>query len=72
MSNGLLLRADLHTLFDLGQIAIDVDSLSVLVSPSLSGTLYAALEGCPLHQPRDPLARPNPIALSAHRAWAKL
>src|ERR1017187_444750 len=71
-SNGILLRADLHTLFDQGLIAIDQESMSVLAGPSLSGTIYTSLAGKPIYQPLDPKARPSPIALAAHRAWAKL
>lgn len=36
-SNGLLLRADLHTLFDLNLIAIDPEEMTVLIAPSLRG-----------------------------------
>ncbi len=71
-SNGLLLRADLHTLFDLGLIAIDGETMSVLVSPSLAGTLYSNLAGTQIALPLEPDARPSPIALAAHRSWAKL
>lgn len=45
VSNGLLLRTDIHTLFDLRLIAIDPDTLTVLVSPELDGTDYAQLRG---------------------------
>jgi hypothetical protein len=36
VQNGLLLRADLHTLFDLDLLWIDPDTLSVLVAPLLA------------------------------------
>ena len=32
-ANGLLLRTDLHTLFDLRMVAVDVDTMTLLVSP---------------------------------------
>lgn len=38
VNNGLLLRADVHTLFDLGLIAIEPQTLIVRVSPELAGT----------------------------------
>jgi putative restriction endonuclease len=38
VQNGLLLRADVHTLFDLGLIAVEPDPLEVLVTPSVVGT----------------------------------
>lgn len=43
-SNGLLLRADIHTLFDLHLIAIDADG-RVAVSRTLEGTEYAQYHG---------------------------
>jgi len=45
ISNGLLLRGDLHTLFDLGMLAVDPNSLKILVSQRLSGTEYEVLRG---------------------------
>ena len=38
--NGLLLRADVHTLFDSGLIAVDVKNMTVLVDKSLEGSEY--------------------------------
>jgi putative restriction endonuclease len=47
--NGLLLRADIHTLFDLDLMSIDPDSLTVRVAPALKvDTGYAAMHGKPL------------------------
>lgn len=43
LSNGLLLRADLHTLFDLFLFTIDPQSLVVLLSPDLEKTCYVDL-----------------------------
>ena len=42
VSNGLLLRADIHTLFDLGLVAICPDTLRVALVPSLRVDLYDA------------------------------
>jgi len=44
VTNGLLLRADIHTLFDIGLIAID-EGFKVLISPNLDRTEYSALRG---------------------------
>ncbi|MBI2297907.1 MAG: HNH endonuclease [Armatimonadetes bacterium] len=41
-TNGLLLRADLHALFDVGLLAIDPVGMAVLLSPALDVTSYAA------------------------------
>jgi len=40
LENGLLLRADIHTLFDLGLITINSDNMKIVISPQLEGTLY--------------------------------
>lgn len=40
LENGLLLRADIHTLFDLGLITIEPNKMTILVSPELEGTTY--------------------------------
>lgn len=44
-ANGLLLRADIHKLFDRHLISIHPDDLTVRVSATLAGTDYAAYEG---------------------------
>lgn len=71
-SNGILLRSDLHTLFDLGLIAIDAATLSLKISASLLATPYGSLAGRPVRVPSDPSARPNVAALEHHRAWSGL
>ena len=45
LRNGLLLRADIHTLFDLGLLKITPESLEVRIMNPLAGTSYAALDG---------------------------
>jgi hypothetical protein len=66
-ANGLLLRTDLHTLFDLKLLAIDVATMTVLVSPSLVGTCYEEYRGRSIEVPGDPSRRPNREALEQHR-----
>jgi putative restriction endonuclease len=44
-SNGLLLRADIHTLFDLDLIKINPDSLQVEITATLVGSSYEFLDG---------------------------
>jgi hypothetical protein len=48
VQNGLLLRADLHTLFDLDLFWIDPDTRKVKLAPQLAGGYYKWLEGKPL------------------------
>nr|WP_312250281.1 HNH endonuclease [Stenotrophomonas geniculata] len=43
--NGLLLRADVHTLFDLYLIAINPGSLRIAVAPALQQSAYFELDG---------------------------
>ena len=69
VSNGLLLRADIHTLFDLGLIAIESDTLVVRVSPQLEGTEYGKLNGSPLRQPEQKAHRVSSEALDWH--WSQ-
>ena len=72
LSNGLLLRADLHTLFDLGLWAIDTATMTVLLAPELTKTSYSELAGRPLRVPDAPSARPSREALDTHRRWGGL
>jgi len=61
--NGILLRADLHTLFDLHLIAIDPRDCRLRVSGQLSQTAYWALDGKYVRMPKDSLARPDRDAI---------
>ena len=65
-SNGILLRADLHTLLDLGLISINPKSMKVMVSSLLDGTEYAKLEGKIIAVPKDAKLRPSAAALAEH------
>lgn len=67
-SNGLLLRADVHSLFDQGLIGIDGKSLKVLVHESLNGTEYEQFRGKTVASPKPFAYRPNKAALDEHRA----
>lgn len=64
VSNGLLLRADVHTLFDLGLLAVKPDG-SLDICSSLSGTEYTALKV--LMMPKIAANRPSADALAWHR-----
>lgn len=70
ISNGLLLRADIHTLFDLGLIAIDTKTMTVVIAPSLSNTTYKELLGKSLLLPKNKKCLPNIEALDLHRREA--
>lgn len=51
LSNGLLLRADVHTLFDLYLISVEPKSRRVQAAPSIIGTEYGSLNGSKLAPP---------------------
>lgn len=64
--NGLLLRADIHTLFDLYLIGVMPNTLTVVVSEKLKGTIYRELEGTRLREPLTLEDRPSTVALQQH------
>ena len=71
LSNGLLLRSDLHTLFDLGYITVDPDEKKIIVSNRIreefeNGRDYYKLNGQPLIEPRNISARPSIDSLGYH------
>ena len=68
--NGLLLRADLHTLFDLGHITVNAN-MKLRISAALRGTTYESLDGRPLSPPEDDRLHPCKRALALHRSGAK-
>jgi putative restriction endonuclease len=70
VQNGLLLRADLHTLFDLGLIGIDTETWTVLIHPRLGTTHYSHLAGQKVRLPADRAAWPSEEALREHRREA--
>ena len=71
-ANGLLLRTDLHTLFDLRLIAIDVETMTLLVSRELSCTEYEEYRGRPVRVPDDRESQPSREALNQHRHESRL
>lgn len=64
-ANGLLLRGDIHDLFDLGLIAVDANA-KLRLAGALEGTMYESLHGQSLRMPRDPALKPSPEALDLH------
>jgi len=68
VSNGLLLRADIHTLFDLGLISIEPNDLKVRVASLLRRSSYAAFDRTKLVIPARDAHRPSRAALAEHYA----
>jgi putative restriction endonuclease len=70
VSNGLLLRRDIHCLFDLGYVTVAPDHVFE-VSPRIreqfeNGRDYYAMHGKPLLTPRRDELRPDTTALDWH------
>jgi HNH endonuclease len=63
VKNGLILRSDIHTVFDLGLLGIDPKSRAMIVSSELAGTAYVKLKGRILGEPIHPSLRPTKSAL---------
>jgi len=65
--NGLLLRSDLHTLFDRHLIAINPDTMQVHVSKRARGAAgYEQWHGFAVRVPQEPSHRPDQAALRRH------
>lgn len=70
VNNGLLLRADVHRLFDNGLIGVDTRHMEAILSPKLIGTEYEEFEGRALTLPEKPSLRPSLGYLDEHRkSW---
>ena len=65
-ANGLLLRADLHDLFDLGLVAVDPSDMRLHIANVLAGTMYEPMHGEPLRLPRESTLQPSSEALEKH------
>jgi putative restriction endonuclease len=68
-SNGLLLRADVHTLFDFGLVTINVEKgeSRFLVSSEIQGSVYGRLNNTLVRRPTDHSLWPSNEALHQHR-----
>lgn len=71
LSNGLLLRSDLHTLFDLGYVTVDPKERKIVVSDRIkveyeNGREYYKLRGRELDIPSNPMAIPSVENLTYH------
>ena len=66
VSNGLLLRADVHTLFDLALISIEPRNFVVRVSKLLGGSEYETLDGRSPTLPSKTALHPSIAALEYH------
>jgi hypothetical protein len=68
--NGLLLRGDLHTLFDLGKIGVDPKGFKIVVSDQLMKTVYREFHGRKIQLPANRKQWPSSESLYDHiRRW---
>jgi putative restriction endonuclease len=70
ISNGILMRRDIHSLFDLGYVTISPD-MKFEVSKKIreefeNGRYYYSLHGTEIERPDDPSSWPDLAALSWH------
>lgn len=72
VTNGLLLRADLHTLFDLGLLGIDPETTTVVLAERLEQSAYAKFQGRTMAYPTEDRRRPSRASLPAHLNYWKL
>ncbi len=71
-TNGLLLRSDIHVLFDLGLISIHPETKRVITARCLRGTVYGQFGGQRVAEPNDRTFSPSPAALAEHLQWSQL
>ncbi len=73
IGNGLLLRSDLHTLFDRHYLTVNADNLVIEVSSRIreefsNGKAYYNFHGQKLHTPKSKDAQPAPQFLQYHNS----
>ncbi len=68
ITNGLLLRSDLHTLWDRGLIYLS-DDFTLQINPRLAASEYAPLVGKQIRKATHQALWPSLVAIRAHREW---
>lgn len=69
VQNGILLRTDIHTLFDVGLITINTHDMSVRCHSTLRESIYADLHSRHLVLPYQVMDHPNKVLLDWHCEW---
>lgn len=72
IQNGLLLRADVHRLFDRGYIGVNTSHMETVVSAKLIGSEYEQFERQPLILPSNMEYQPSVEYLDEHRKQWRL
>jgi hypothetical protein len=66
VQNGLLLRKDIHTLFDRMLLTIDASSMQILIAPELIGSCYEILSNQKIYLPEEIQYYPSIDSLKRH------
>lgn len=66
ITNGLLLRSDIHILFDMNLITVHPETLQIHISPTLIASPYGELNKNKLREPIDAANGPSKLALQKH------
>lgn len=66
VTNGILLRSDIHTLFDLNCLAIDPKNWKIALSPLVKNTKYSELHGRTINLPASLADYPSKSRLLNH------
>ena len=66
VSNGLLLRSDIHLLYDSHLITVTPKDNVIRIGHSLGGSRYQRLEGLRVATPKDPALKPSDVLLDMH------
>ncbi|MBO3463032.1 HNH endonuclease [Aetokthonos hydrillicola Thurmond2011] len=69
--NGLILRSDIHTLFDLYLLTIHPETKKICLAPELQNTSYGELNGKTINLPKEITLYPNKEALEWHYKQCK-
>jgi putative restriction endonuclease len=64
--NGILLRSDIHTLFDCGLLSIESRNMTVVLANRIRDTNYKALAGRKVRLPKLVSQQPSKDAIDAH------
>ena len=70
-SNGIILRSDIHTLFDRLLLGIDPSNFRIVISDSIGDSPYSQYDGKQLFIPRDKELRPSETYIAASFAKFK-
>lgn len=65
VQNGLLLRADIHNLFDLGLISINPETFTIMVSDRITDATYRAYHKTKIKLPEKKSHRPSRLSLQS-------